>query len=161
MLYVISGCLLGENCKYNGGNNYNEKVAVFAEEHSYIVVCPEMSGGLKTPREPAEIVGGGGKDVLEKKARVQSKDGKDVTGEFIDGAHIVLKDIIEAAKEGEEIAAILKAKSPSCGSGNIYDGSFEGKLVEGDGVAAALLKSKGIKVFTELDIEKRFENDRF
>ena len=152
MLYAISACLLGKNCKYNGGNNYNEKVAEFADNHSCVMICPETLGGLKTPRVPAEIVGGTGSDVLERNASVISEDGKDVTHEFLAGAYIALEDIIDAAEEGEEIAAILKSKSPSCGSGMIYDGSFEDRLTEGDGVTAALLKSKGIKVLTEQDI---------
>ncbi|MBE6021541.1 MAG: DUF523 domain-containing protein [Clostridiales bacterium] len=152
MLYVVSACLLGENCKYNGGNNYNEKVAAFVEDHSYIMICPETSGGLKTPRVPAEMAGGTGNEVLAGKAAVVSEDGTDVTQEFVTGAYLSLEDIIEAAEEGEEIMAILKSKSPSCGTGTVYDGSFQDRLIPGDGVTAALLKSKGIKVLTEQDI---------
>ena len=152
MIYAVSGCLLGRNCKYNGGNNSNDKVVDFCRDKKYAVICPETSGGLEAPRSPAEIVGGDGKAVLRGAAKVVSRDGKDVTREFLTGAKVSLDHMIHAAEDGEEIVAVLKARSPSCGSGTIYDGSFSGVLVEGDGVTAALFKSKGIKVLSELDL---------
>lgn len=152
MIYVVSACLLGENCKYSGGNNYNKKVAELCDKNRFIAICPEVMGGLKTPRPPAEISGGDGKAVLEGNAAVINQAGEDVTESFLIGAMASIEAIIDAAEEGEEIVALLKAKSPSCGSGSIYSGSFDSTLVEGDGVTAALFKSKGIKVYTELEI---------
>lgn len=152
MIYAVSACLLGENCKYNGGSNYNEKVSELCRGKRCIAICPEILGGLEIPRAPSEISGGTGKDVLEGQAAVVSREGADVTRKFLLGAYSALEEVIEAAGEGEEIAAIMKAKSPSCGSGLIYSGQFDGTLVPGDGVTAALFKSKGIKVLTELEI---------
>lgn len=152
MIYAVSACLLGENCKYNGGSNYNEKVSEMCKGKRCIAICPETLGGLDIPRAPSEISGGTGKDVLEGRAAVVSREGTDVTRKFLHGAYGALEAVIEAAEEGEEIAAIMKANSPSCGSGAIYNGQFEGTLVSGDGVTAALFKSKGIKVLTELEI---------
>lgn len=152
MIYAVSACLLGENCKYNGGSNYNEKVAELCGGNSCIAICPETFGGLDIPRSPAEISGGTGKDVLEGKASVINRDGKDVTHKFLLGAYSSLEAVIEAAEEGEEIVAVMKARSPSCGSGEIYNGNFDRTLVAGDGVTTALFKSKGIKVLTELEI---------
>lgn len=142
-MYIISGCLLGENCKYNGGNNHTGWVADFARRHSYISVCPETEGGLKAPRPPVEIVNG----------RAVNKEGTDVTEEFKLGCERVLRRAYEKADElGEEIeGAILKAKSPSCGSGKIYDGTFSHTVTEGDGFLSELLKGHGIKVITEED----------
>jgi len=153
MLYAVSACLTGENCKYNGGNNYNEKVCKICEENRHILVCPEVTGGLPENRPPAEIKGGDGRAVLDGKARVYDREGNDVTREFVDGAYASLRDIIEAAEEGEEIVAILRMRSPSCGTGQIYDGSFSKKLIEGDGVTAALYKEKGIRVYRDEDDE--------
>ncbi|MGN1381878.1 MAG: DUF523 domain-containing protein [Eubacterium sp.] len=117
-MYMISACLLGHNCKYNGGNNRNEKVLSFAEQHSCIAVCPETEGGLKAPREPAERQGN----------RVMSKSGEDWTRYFRQGAGNSLKRAEAAAEEAGEAldGAILKARSPSCGYGTVYDGSFTG-----------------------------------
>ncbi|MGI6191367.1 DUF523 domain-containing protein [Eubacterium sp. F2] len=143
-MYIISACLLGHNCKYNGGNNRNEDVIKFAQEHGCIAVCPETEGGLKAPREPAERQG----------SRVMSKSGEDWTEYFRQGARRSLKRAEDAAKEaGERMeGAILKARSPSCGYGNVYDGSFTGKTREGDGCFAQLLREKGIPVKTEEDL---------
>lgn len=140
-MYIVSACLLGQNCKYNGGNNINEEVVEFCKSHKYITVCPESAGRLPAPRPPAEKTGG----------RIVDKDGKDVTDAFLRGADISLKSCMEMARiSGEEIeGAILKANSPSCGVGQIYDGTFSGTLTEGDGVFAGMLKRLGVEIITE------------
>lgn len=154
---LISACLLGENCKYNGGNNADaicaDKLAKLKRIYELIAVCPESMGGLTTPREPAEICVNG---------RVLTKfSGRDVTREFLSGAQICA-DI--ARKNGCKIA-VLKERSPSCGSGEIYDGSFTGRLISGDGIATAALKKLGIRIvgesaLAELNLEKEAENGR-
>ena len=154
---LISACLLGENCKYNGGNNADAicagELAKLRQIYELIAVCPEYLGGLTTPREPAEICVNG---------RVITKfSGRDVTDEFILGAQICA-DI--ASENGCKIA-VLKERSPSCGSGEIYDGSFTGRLISGDGIAAAALKKLGVRIVGEsalakLNLEKEAENGR-
>ncbi|MBR5315691.1 MAG: DUF523 domain-containing protein [Firmicutes bacterium] len=144
-MYMISGCLLGHNCKYNGGNNYHQEVIDFCKEHSYCVVCPEGISGLSTPRPPAEIIG----------ERVIDKEGKDVTAFFIKGAEMSYEKAAREAEERGEIleGAILKANSPSCGSGQIYDGTFSGTLVPGNGCFTKILLDKGIQVISEKEIQ--------
>ena len=136
MKIMVSACLLGQNCKYNGGNNYSEKVAKYLEGHEIIPVCPEIAGGLPTPRIPCEIVNG----------VVTNKDGESKDKEYRAGAELCLKKALE---ENIDLA-ILQSRSPSCGVKQIYDGSFLGKLVEGKGVFAQALVDNGIKV---LDLE--------
>lgn len=140
-MYIVSACLLGQNCKYNGGNNLNEEVVEFCKNHKYVTVCPESAGKLPTPRPPAERV----------RASILTKEGKDVTDAFVRGADISLKSCMEMARiSGEEIeGAILKANSPSCGVGQIYDGTFSGTLTEGNGVFAGMLKRLGVEIITE------------
>lgn len=142
-MYIISGCLLGVNCKYNGGNNRCDWVCDFAQKHSHLAVCPETAGGLPVPRPPAE----------RKDGRVINKLGEDVTALFEKGAtHMFNVAATEAVLREEPLeGAILKARSPSCGCGKIYDGTFTGTLVDGDGVFAAVLKSACVKVMTEED----------
>ena len=144
-MYLISGCLLGHNCKYNGGNNRHQAVLDFAESHSCFAVCPEGISGLPTPRPPAEYVGD----------RVIDKEGSDVTEYFIKGAELSFDEAqAEAARRGESIeGAILKANSPSCGCGQIYDGTFSGTLVAGDGCFVKKLKAYDIHVISEKEIE--------
>ena len=145
-MYIISGCLLGHNCKYNGGNNHSQAVTEFCKNKKYVVICPESAGRLPVPRPPAERVGG----------KIVDRVGKDLTAAFLKGAEISLKTSLTAALEaGEPIeGAILKANSPSCGSGLIYDGTFSGNLVEGDGVFAEMLKERNIPVITEKDTDQ-------
>lgn len=140
-MYMISACLLGENCKYNGGNNRCQWVVDFAEHHSYAAVCPETQAGLPCPRPPAEITG----------EKVLDSMGRDLTREFQRGAEEAYELAKRAARErGESIqGAILKAKSPSCGRDRIYDGTFSDRLVEGDGYLVRLLKQDKIDVITE------------
>ncbi len=137
-MVLISACLMGLNCKYNGGNNYHEKAVELVQKGEAIPICPEQLGGLCTPRHPAEI------RILDNEKYVINQEGEDVTDAFERGAEEVLK----LAKELHITKAILKSKSPSCGKGKIYDGSFTGNLVEGNGVTAELLIKNGIEVQT-------------
>lgn len=138
MKILVSACLLGKNCKYNGGNNLNQGVLDFVEGHEVIGVCPEQLGGLSTPRLPAEIVDG----------VVTNKEGVSVDAEFRKGAQAALA----AALENKVDLAILQSRSPSCGVKEIYDGSFSGKKIKGQGVFAKLLSAHGIKVLDAEDI---------
>lgn len=146
---VISACLIGEKCRYNGLDSKSQAVMNRFEEGSLIQICPEQMGGLSTPRPAAEIVGGDGADVIDGKARVITVDGEDKTAAFLAGAYRAL----ESAQAHRATHAILKSKSPSCGCGKIYDGSFTGKLTDNDGVTAALFRRHGIKIMTEEDLE--------
>lgn len=144
-MYIVSRCLLGEDCKYNGGNNFSRSVKDFLKDKEYCLVCPEVMGGLPVPRPPAEI---------QKDGTVINTEGADVTSNFVRGAEEAWKEALSAAVSEDNIeGAILKAKSPSCGKGKIYDGTFSGVLTEGDGYFAALLRKKGIKVITEKEID--------
>lgn len=136
MKIMVSACLLGENCKYNGGNNFSEKVMKFIEGHEVIPVCPEVMGGLPTPRTPSEIVNG----------VVTMADGRVVDEEFRKGARIGL----QLARENEVDLVILQSRSPSCGVKQIYDGTFSGKKMAGQGVFAKLLSENGFRI---LDVE--------
>ena len=138
MKILVSACLLGKNCKYNGGNNLNQNVLDFIEGHEVIGVCPEQLGGLATPRLPAEIVEG----------VVTNKEGVSVDAEFRKGA----QEALAAALENKVDLAILQSRSPSCGVKEIYDGSFSGKKIKGQGVFAKLLSAHGIKVFDAEDV---------
>ncbi|OPZ90866.1 MAG: hypothetical protein BWY74_02167 [Firmicutes bacterium ADurb.Bin419] len=149
-ILLVSACLLGINCKYNGGNNANKDIVELRSKFKLVPVCPEQLGGCATPRLAAEIQGGDGRDVLEGTAKVIRKNGIDVSSEFRKGAQEVLK----IAELMNIDIAILKARSPSCGAGYIYDGTFSGKLKEGNGVTAEILKRNGIKVITEEEIDK-------
>jgi len=144
-MFLISACLLGNNCKYNGGNNYHQDVIDFCEEHSYYPVCPEGISGLPTPRPPAEFIGD----------RVIDKEGADVTSYFVKGAELSLKLAEEEAERRGEVieGAILKANSPSCGSGKIYDGTFSGTLIDGSGCFTRMLLDRDIKVISEKEIK--------
>ena len=148
ILILVSACLVGVDCKYNGGNNNNNNVLEYIKDKKYILVCPEQLGGLPTPRIPSEIVNGEGMDVINKKAIVMSKEGKDVSSNFIKGAYETLK----IAKLYNCKEAILKSKSPSCGNKQIYDGNFKGNIKDGMGVTAAILTKEGIKVVNENEI---------
>jgi uncharacterized protein YbbK (DUF523 family) len=135
---LCSACLLGIKCRYDGKSARNRKVIMLLKAETLIPVCPEQLGGLPTPREPAEIRG----------ERVFTRSGKDVTENFERGAGEVLKIAqLYGIKE-----AIMKQGSPSCGSGRIYDGTFSGKTIRGDGITTAVLKENGIKVITEEDL---------
>jgi len=146
---LISACLLGVKCTWNGDDKYkNQRAIELSKVETLIPVCPEQLGGLSTPRAPQEIQGGVGEDVLNGKCKVMNKDGRDVTRQFIRGAEETLK-ITKQLKAGEFIA---KSGSPSCGCSQIYDGSFSGRLIDGDGVTTALLKRSGVKIIPEEDL---------
>ena len=140
---LISACLYGEKCRYDGGDNLVLRLDEIKKYCNLIPVCPEVSGGLETPRNPSEIVGG----------KVIMNDGTDVTSEYKKGAEIALET---ALRNGCKIA-LMKAKSPSCGNGRIYDGTFSRVLVDGDGIAVQALKEHGIKVFDETQIDEFLE----
>lgn len=148
-MIIVSACLCGLNTRYDGKNNLSEKVAALLREGKAIAVCPEQLGNLSTPRPPHEIKGGDGEAVLKGKAKIISADDKDGTIYFVKGAEETLKIAFEAGAT----TAILKAKSPSCGYGKIYDGTFSKTLIEGNGVTAELLFKNGIRIYTEDDIE--------
>ncbi len=135
---IVSACLAGINCDYKGGSRQCPKVIEMIRNGKAIPVCPEQLGGLTTPRTPAE----------QKADKVITKDGADVTAQFEKGAQEGLK----IAKLVNCTGAILKAKSPSCGSGKIYDGTFSKTLIDGDGTFAKLLKENGIEVLIEDEI---------
>ena len=135
---LVSACLLGVSCRYDGESKPCEEVIKLREKYILIPICPEEDGGLPTPRTPSERVGD----------KVLMKDGKDVTANYKKGAELAL----QKAKDFGCTMAILKARSPSCGSGKNYDGTFSGTLIDGDGVCAELLKKNGITVYTEEEI---------
>ena len=137
---LISACLTGENCKYNGGNNYIAAVEQLKERYELFPVCPEQDGGLPTPRESSERL----------RNQVVSRSGNDVTTQFLSGAQHALET---ARKNGCKLA-LLKERSPSCGCGAIYDGTFTGTVIEGDGVTAELLKQHGIAIYGESRIQE-------
>ncbi|MBS5645409.1 MAG: DUF523 domain-containing protein [Clostridiales bacterium] len=142
-MVMISACLAGKKCRYDGGAKPNQEIlARIAGGEKFCLVCPECMGGLPIPREPAEIQGGTGADVLAGRACVISRDGKDVTAAYLAGAQ---KGLQMAKAKGAD-TVLLKSKSPSCGAGRIHDGSFSGRLVPGNGVFAELLMQNGIRV---------------
>ena len=144
----MSACLAGRSCRFDASANPDDQVARLVAEGRAVLVCPEVDGGLGTPRPAAEIEGGDGADVLAGRARVRTRSGGDVTDAYVRGARKALR----AAEESGAKTAVLKARSPSCGKGEIYDGSFSRSLQAGDGVTAALLRQNGIKVLTEEEI---------
>ncbi len=147
MKYAISACLMGVNCKYNGGNNFNAQLMEWMKDHDYILICPEVSGGMSTPRIPSE----------RKQNQVVNQKGEDVTSYFEKGASIELEKI----KEAQCDCVIVQSRSPSCGKSLIYDGSFTKKLIPGNGVFVQKCLDNGIKV---VDIEefltKNGKNDK-
>ncbi|WP_203364630.1 DUF523 domain-containing protein [Bacillus sp. REN10] len=146
-MMLISSCLAGESVRYDGAHCLEQPLRKLVEEGKAVMACPEVMGGLSIPREPAEIIGGDGRDVLTGKAKVVTKSGKDVTEQFISGAYRML----EKAQQVKATAVVLKENSPSCGSHMIYNGEFTGKKMAGDGVTAALLKQYGFRVISEMD----------
>lgn len=142
MNILVSSCLLGTACRYDGGAKAKEELLALLKDgkHTFVPVCPEQLGGLMTPRPPAERQG----------KRVVNSEGADVTEAFQRGA----EEALRLAKLYGCTAAVLKEHSPSCGSGKIYDGSFCGVLTDGDGMTAALLKQNGIPVIGESELGK-------
>jgi len=148
---MVSACLAGVCCVYDGSHKRREGLALLVRQKKACLFCPEELGGFKVPHEPSEIRGGEGKDVLCGEARVVSRTGGDVTDVFLRGAAATLR---LAQRHGIR-RAIMKARSPSCGCGRIYDGSFTRRLRDGDGVTAALLKQHGIEVLTDEEYLKK------
>lgn len=144
-MILVSACLAGILCKYNGTYNNVPEIIQLVDEGRAIPVCPELLGGGGVPREPNEIVGGNGGDVLDGKARVLTPSGLDCTELFVLGA----RKVLETAKKHNIVEAVLKERSPSCGSILIYDGTFSGRRIPGSGVTAAILQRAGIKVYSE------------
>lgn len=139
---LVSACLLGEPCRYDGKSKPCVRVIALKGTYNLIPICPEVMGGLPTPRTPSEICG----------ERVLMKDGHDVTENYNRGAETALA----IARENACTVAILKEKSPSCGSGLIHNGLFDGGLVPGDGITAQLLKRNGIRVLGESEVTEDF-----
>ncbi len=149
---LISACLLGSPVRYNGTDLLIDHPLLkqWQEEGRLVSICPEVAGGMSTPRAPAEIRGGDGNTVLSKNSQVIDSNGDNVTDAFIKGANKAL----QIAKENNCIAAILTERSPSCGSSMIYDGSFSGVQKSGMGITTALLEKNGIRVFSQNQLEK-------
>ena len=139
----VSSCLLGINCKYNGKSNINEDIIKLKGQFELVPICPEVLGGLGTPRTPAEIIND----------KVINKDGIDVTKNYNKGAEIAL----ELAKIHNPEFIVLKEKSPSCGVNYIYDGSFTSTLIKGHGITSRLLKKHGYKLYSEIDLNEEKE----
>lgn len=137
---LISACLIGQNCRYDGGNTLLKSLSKLQDKYELVPVCPECLGGLLVPRLPSERHG----------ALVLLRNGGDVTREFTKGAEIALS----IAKNSHITKALLKEKSPSCGTKQVYDGTFSRTLIPGTGVTAELLKKNGIKVYNENEIEE-------
>ncbi len=152
LMILVSSCLAGLEVRYNGTHCLNNKIMKLIEENKAITVCPELLGGFSTPREPAEIIGGNGEDVLDGNAKVIEKSGRDVTELYIKGAYITLKKAIDV----NATVVVLKEYSPSCGSSMIYNGEFIGEKIAGNGVTAALLKRKGLQVISERQFSEIF-----
>ncbi|WP_017727945.1 DUF523 domain-containing protein [Halalkalibacterium ligniniphilum] len=150
-MIVVSSCLAGSECRYNGTHSLIKKVEELVKQNKAVMVCPELLGGFSTPREPAEIIGGRGEDVLTGKAKVIEKSGNDVTSLYVAGAYKTL----ELAKQVQATCIVLKEYSPSCGSGMIHDGSFSNAKRVGEGVTTALLRKEGFQVISERELAAR------
>lgn len=142
-MILVSACLAGVNCRYDGDNNKDKFVEKLVKEGRAVAICPEVLGGMAIPRIPCEII------FKDGEKNVYNKKGEDFTSEFKKGA----KKTLKIAQAIGVDAAILKAKSPSCGLGRIYDGTFSDRLVEGNGLTAELLSKYGIKIYTEKQLD--------
>lgn len=154
-MYLISACLCGVNCKYNGSNNYNEICDKLFTSGKAILVCPEQLGGLPTPRIPSEIIGESSNILNNNNGSVIDKNGNDVTLQFVKGA----KETLQIAKKLNVKKAILKDGSPSCGVNYIYNGNFNGSKIKGMGLTAQLLKESSIDIISELELGGNINGD--
>lgn len=145
LTYIVSACLAGVACTYKGQHKLRRPIRKLVDDGSAIAACPEVMGGLPIPRENSEIVGGDGRDVLAGKAKIITISGIDISKNYIRGSRAILK----LAKSSRIKKAILKANSPACGFGHIYDGTFRRKLKKGSGVLAALLRQNGLRITNE------------
>lgn len=153
---LISGCLLGQKVRYDGKDNLqtNVRLQEWISQKKVISICPEMAGGLPTPRPPSEIqFGKTAQDVLNSQARILTNKNADVSAEYLSGA----KKTLALAQENNIRVAILKARSPSCGSKQVYDGTHSKKLIDGMGITATLLSQNGIQVFDESEIDQALD----
>ena len=142
MNILVSACLVGINCRYDGKNCLEKQLQKLTDKHTLIPVCPEQLGGLGTPRNPVEL------STYDNKILAKTKDGTDLTSHFTCGAKATLR----IAQLNHCKTAILKSKSPSCGHGEIYSGSFDDTLIKGNGITAQTLIEKGIEIYTEEEI---------
>ena len=140
MKILVSACLLGRNCKYNGGNNFDPKVAEFVKDKEIIEVCPEVLAGLEIPRVPMEIVDG----------RLINREGVDIDAPV----RRAVEAILEQIKDEEIQCCVLKSRSPTCGVRQVYDGTFSGRLVDGAGVLAQALMDAGYQVLDAEELDK-------
>ncbi|WP_232698929.1 DUF523 domain-containing protein [Brevibacillus daliensis] len=147
-MFLVSSCLAGVECRYDANHCLHERIQDLVKQNKAVIACPEVLGGLPTPRDPAEIQGGNGLDVIEGRAKVITITGQDVTEMYLQGA----KKALKLAQEVKATHVVLKENSPSCGSHMIYDGSFRGQKVSGEGVTAALLRQEGFIVMSERDL---------
>lgn len=154
-MYLISACLCGVNCKYNGLNNYNEICDKLFTSGKAILLCPEQLGGLPTPRIPSEIIGESSNILNNNNGSVIDKNGNDVTPQFVKGA----KETLQIAKKLNIKKAILKDGSPSCGVHYIYNGNFNGSKIKGMGITAQLLKESSIDIISELELGGNINGD--
>lgn len=150
-MILVSACLLGHRVRYNGSADEHPLLMKYNEMGKFIAVCPECLGQLSIPRPPVEIIYGKGQDVLNGTAKIISKLEQDLTGNFIAGA----EKMLAIAEQYGIKAAILKERSPSCGVHQIYDGTFSGKKIVGEGVAATMLSQHGIKLYSEEDVNEQ------
>ena len=144
-MIMVSACLLGENCKYHGGNNLDPHLVSLLKGSSILPVCPEMLGGLPAPRSPAEIIWQRDPDHPAGRPVITTKNGEDLTAPFLAGA----AQVVELAKQHQIRLVIFKERSPSCGVEKIYDGTFSSRLIPGCGVCTALLRQTGCQVISE------------
>ncbi|WP_042352577.1 DUF523 domain-containing protein [Bacillus massiliigorillae] len=151
-MILVSSCLAGLSCRYDGKHQLQEKIRILVEKKKAIMACPELLGGFTTPREPAEIVDGTGADVILGKAKVISRSGEDVTKQYVDGAYQTLAIV----QQTQATTIVLKENSPSCGSKQIYNGTFSGAKIAGEGVTTALLRSKGFQVISEEEFMAKY-----
>jgi uncharacterized protein YbbK (DUF523 family) len=154
--FLFSACFLQKPCRYDGKafEHVPEKLQKVILQFPLGEICPECDSGMSTPRPPSEIEPGySGEDVIKRKAKLFNDEGENVTDYFLRGAEIAC----EKAEKNHCVAALLKNGSPSCGASRIYDGTFSGSCVSGCGVTAAALRSMGVKVFSEDDLEEFFE----
>lgn len=140
-MVLISACIAGVKCRYNASSSYNQKLLENIND-KYIHICPEVLAGFETPRKPCEIYGGSGEDVLAGNAKIIDKDGTDITCRMLTGA----KKALEMCLSNGVTKAYLQGRSPTCGSGRIYDGSFSSTIIKGNGIFTALLVQNGIEV---------------
>ena len=147
-MILVSACFLGHKQRYDGGSNPHGLLLLYNACQQFMPICPECLAGLSVPRPPAEIVGGTGCEVIAGQASVKNKRGEPVTESFCQGAAAVRK----IAEENKVKYAILKENSPSCGVHEIYDGSFSGQKIHGQGVCAALLAAAGVTLYSEKDL---------